>query len=118
VLSGGYDLGDAVEGLNAHLQLDVLFKLKAIIFVFHSMGGILVRQLLVTRQATIIENALHVGLFLVARPSVHWTGTKLFGVRRELSARGAHSHPLTASFYIHRYCSRCGRSLFRIPHAH
>src|SRR5712664_2305811 len=41
-LSAGYSLGDAVEALNAYLRLDQLLQLQRLIFVCHSMGGILV----------------------------------------------------------------------------
>jgi len=80
VLSGGYDLGDAVEGLKAHLQLDGLFNLKTMIFVCHSMGGILVRQFIVTRQAELIEHSIRLGLFLVASPSLGSKYANLFGL--------------------------------------
>ena len=47
--SGRYSLGDAVEALNAYLDLVGLLRLHKLIFVCHSMGGIVVRQFLVTR---------------------------------------------------------------------
>jgi len=70
VFSAGYSLGDAVEALNAYLKLDQLLQLGNLIFVCHSMGGILVRQFLVTRQAALIEKGTKIGLFLVASPSL------------------------------------------------
>jgi pimeloyl-ACP methyl ester carboxylesterase len=69
-LAAGYSLGDAVEALNAYLELDKLLDLQSLIFVCHSMGGIVVRQLLVTRQSLLIDKSIHIGLFLVASPSL------------------------------------------------
>jgi hypothetical protein len=68
--SGDYSLGDAVEALHAYLGLDDLLRLRNLIFVCHSMGGIVVRQMLVTRQAMLIEKGIRIGLFLVASPSL------------------------------------------------
>src|SRR5215469_7270927 len=53
--SAGYSLGDAVEALNAYLELDGLLALKTLIFVCHSMGGIVARQFIVTRQLRLVE---------------------------------------------------------------
>ena len=70
IFSGNYHLGDAVDSLKEHLRLDGLLESKRLIFVCHSMGGIVVRQLLVVRQAEFIEQKTEVGLFLVASPSL------------------------------------------------
>lgn len=70
LFSGNYRLGDAVEALYAYLELDGLLKYRELIFVCHSMGGIVVRQFLVTRQATLIASHAEVTLFLVASPSL------------------------------------------------
>src|SRR4051812_41019747 len=66
LFSGSYSAGDAIESLHAHLELDQILKLKNVIFVCHSMGGIIVRQLLVTRATELIEQRMRIGLFLVA----------------------------------------------------
>jgi hypothetical protein len=45
-------------------------KNQRLIFVCHSMGGIVVRQYLVTRALDFIEAQIHRGLFLVGSPSL------------------------------------------------
>lgn len=70
IFTAGYSLGDAVEALNAYLELDHLFEFRNLVFVCHSMGGILARQLLVTRQSILRDRALRIGLFLIASPSL------------------------------------------------
>jgi pimeloyl-ACP methyl ester carboxylesterase len=79
VFSGGYSIGDAVDALNAYLGLDGLLELRKLIFVCHSMGGIVVRQFLITHQGTLIRNAVRVGLFLIASPSLGSSYANLFG---------------------------------------
>src|SRR5262245_2889860 len=44
VFSGNYRLSDAVDALKEHMRLDGLFDNRRIIFVCHSMGGIVVRK--------------------------------------------------------------------------
>jgi pSer/pThr/pTyr-binding forkhead associated (FHA) protein len=68
--SGNYSIGDAVESMKLHLDLDHLLQLKKLVFVCHSMGGILARQFLVTRQAAVREAKIRIGLFLIASPSL------------------------------------------------
>lgn len=70
VWSGNYTLGDAVESLHAYVTVDRLLEHGDLVFVCHSMGGILVRQWIVTRQASLIERKTRIGLFLVASPSL------------------------------------------------
>ena len=50
ILSGTYRIGDAVDALKEQLGLGGLYASKTLIFVCHSMGGILVRQFIVDRQ--------------------------------------------------------------------
>ncbi len=78
--SGGYSIGDAVEALKAYLELDGLLTLRTLVFVCHSMGGIVARQFLVTRQATLIANSTRIGLFLVASPSLGSGYASLFSL--------------------------------------
>jgi hypothetical protein len=52
------------------MKLDYLFNNKRIIFVCHSMGGIVVRKFLVERYLDLIERNIDVRLFLVASPSL------------------------------------------------
>jgi pimeloyl-ACP methyl ester carboxylesterase len=68
IFSGHDHLGDAVDSLKQYLHADRLLESRHIIFVGHSVGGIVVRQLLVGHQAAFIERQIAVGLFLVASP--------------------------------------------------
>ena len=70
IFSGSYSLSDAVDALKEHMRLDGLFESKQIIFVCHSMGGIVVKKLIVQREAELIEMQTEVGLFLIAVPSL------------------------------------------------
>ena len=70
IFSGNYNLEDAVDSLKEHLRLDGLLNGKRIIFVGHSMGGIVVRQFLVQQEADLINREIEIGLFLVASPSL------------------------------------------------
>ena len=63
IFSGGYTIGDAVDALKAYMELDGLLTSRTLVFVCHSMGGIVARQFLLTRQATLIANATRIGLF-------------------------------------------------------
>ncbi len=71
--SGSYRLGDVVDDLKERLKLDGITqstKGRRIVFVCHSMGGIVVRKLLVERAGDFIEQLIAIGLFLVASPSL------------------------------------------------
>lgn len=68
--SGNYHLADAVDALKEHLNFEKIATPGGIIFVCHSMGGILVRRYLVSRAAELIEREIPVALFLVASPSL------------------------------------------------
>lgn len=71
ISSGYYSLGDVVDSLKEYLRLDEVLKHSSIIFVCHSMGGIVVRRFLVSQQLDLLEDGLkEVGLFLVASPSL------------------------------------------------
>lgn len=70
VLAVDYSLGDAVDALNTFLKLDGLLELRNLIFVCHSMGGIVVRRFVVARESTLVERGSRIGLFLVASPSL------------------------------------------------
>jgi hypothetical protein len=63
-------LGDVVDALKEFMRLDGVFDLSHIIFVAHSMGGIVVRKLLVERAQDFIAKNIAIGLFLVASPSL------------------------------------------------
>ena len=86
IFSGHYQLGDVVDDLKERLRLADVLQNRRLIFVCHSMGGIVVRQYLVTRVLDFIEAQIHVGLFLVGSPSLgseyaNWLGllAKIFG---------------------------------------
>lgn len=68
---GNYNLGDVVDALKTYLHLDEVLKHSQVIFVCHSMGGIVARRFLVSQQLRLMEDGLkEVGLFLVASPSL------------------------------------------------
>jgi hypothetical protein len=86
IFSGNYRLGDIVDALKEQMRLDGLFECEQIIFVCHSLGGIIVRKFLVERAADLIERKTQIGLFLVASPSLgssyaNWLGplARVFG---------------------------------------
>lgn len=68
--SGSYNLGDVVDDLKEHLELDHVIDCKRLIFVCHSMGGIVVRRFLVARAQDLLDRKTIVGLYLVASPSL------------------------------------------------
>ncbi len=79
IFSGHYQLGDVVDDLKERMWMAGALKNQRLIFVCHSMGGIVVRQYLVTRVLDFIEAQIHVGLFLVGSPSLgseyaNWLG--------------------------------------------
>ncbi len=68
--SRSYRLGDVVDALKEHMRLDGVFKCSSIIFVAHSMGGIVVRKLITESSNDFVDQHISVGLFLVASPSL------------------------------------------------
>lgn len=70
LFSGTYRLGDAVDALKEQMRLDRLFECRTLIFVAHSMGGIVARKLVVERAEDFRSRDITVGLFLVASPSL------------------------------------------------
>jgi hypothetical protein len=70
IFSGSYRLGDIVDALKEHMRLDDVLKHDRLIFVCHSMGGIVVRKFIVERATELIEAAKQIGLFLVSSPSL------------------------------------------------
>jgi hypothetical protein len=69
--SGTYSLNDVVDDLKERfLNLDHLVKYRRIVFVCHSMGGIVARKFLVERVNDLLDRNIEVGLFLVASPSM------------------------------------------------
>jgi pimeloyl-ACP methyl ester carboxylesterase/molybdopterin-guanine dinucleotide biosynthesis protein len=69
--TGSYSLSDIVDSLREYFTLDNLIDSVGIIFVCHSMGGIVARRFLVNQHSKLLESGLNrVGLFLVASPSL------------------------------------------------
>lgn len=68
--SGSYHLSDAVDALKEHLALDGISGSTGIVFVCHSMGGIVARRYLVSRATELIERHVQVAIFLLASPSL------------------------------------------------
>src|ERR1035438_6646288 len=50
IFTGNYSLGDVVDALKEQMRLDDVLQSRNVVFVCHSMGGIIVRQYLVSRQ--------------------------------------------------------------------
>jgi pimeloyl-ACP methyl ester carboxylesterase len=65
-----YGIADVADYLREHLRLSKLLEKPKIVFVCHSMGGIVVRRFLVANQAELIAKQPSIGLFLVASPSL------------------------------------------------
>lgn len=70
IFSKTYRLGDAVDALKEHLRLDGLFNCHTLVFVAHSMGGLVARKLVVERVVELRDKDICVGLFLLASPSL------------------------------------------------
>jgi pimeloyl-ACP methyl ester carboxylesterase len=70
IFAGSYSLGDVVDSLKEALVLDDVLGANRIIFVAHSMGGIVVRRYIVQRLSDLEERGTEIGLFLVASPSL------------------------------------------------
>ena len=70
IFSGSYRIGDIVDALKEHMRLDGVLKCNRLIFVCHSMGGIVVRKFIVERAAELIGAGKEIDLYLVASPSL------------------------------------------------
>jgi pimeloyl-ACP methyl ester carboxylesterase len=68
--SGTYSLQDAVDAMKEHFRLDGVISQHTLVFVCHSMGGIVARHFIVTQQALLIRQHTRIGLYLVASPSL------------------------------------------------
>jgi predicted alpha/beta hydrolase family esterase len=68
MFSGTYCIDDAVDTLREYFQLDELWSQDQLIFVCHSLGGIIARRFLISKQVNITGK--RIGLFLVASPSL------------------------------------------------
>ena len=70
IFSGNYKLSDIVSSLKEHLTLDNVTNCQDLIFVCHSMGGIVARKYIVQRAQDLIDLKINIGLFLLASPSL------------------------------------------------
>jgi Alpha/beta hydrolase family len=68
--SGNYRLGDARSALKEHLGVDGVNQCRKLLFVCHSLGGILVRYFLVTEEAELVQQNKEIGLVLLGSPSL------------------------------------------------
>jgi alpha-beta hydrolase superfamily lysophospholipase len=59
-----------VDDLKENMRVDGVLASDRLIFVCHSMGGIVVRKYIVERQAELIGAGKEIDLFLVASPSL------------------------------------------------
>jgi pimeloyl-ACP methyl ester carboxylesterase len=72
-LAGTYSLEDAVDVMREHFRLDGLLARGAkepLIFVCHSMGGIVARRFVVANQLALAECDNPLAFFLIASPSL------------------------------------------------
>ena len=86
--TGNYDLSRVVDDLKTHLSLDGVLQSQHIIFVCHSMGGIVVRKYIVERILDLLNHQTNLGLFLVASPSL---GSKYAELLKPLAERLGHA---------------------------
>jgi hypothetical protein len=70
IFRGTYRLGDVVDALKEHMRVDGVFDSHKLVFVAHSIGGLVVRKLLVERVTDFRDKHISVGFFLVASPSL------------------------------------------------
>jgi ABC-type glycerol-3-phosphate transport system substrate-binding protein/pimeloyl-ACP methyl ester carboxylesterase len=68
--SGNYNLFDAATSLKDRLERDGVLNSRRIIFVCHSMGGIVARKFLLLNESLLKDLRIQIGLFLVASPSL------------------------------------------------
>jgi len=69
--SGTYSLSNVVDDLKERFfKLDGIADSNKVVFVCHSMGGIVVRKLIVERVNDFLDRNIEVGLYLIASPSL------------------------------------------------
>jgi pimeloyl-ACP methyl ester carboxylesterase len=80
LFSGTYNLDDVVGSLKEYLLLDGVIEYPRVVFVCHSMGGIVARRYLVQQENYDLKEkgVKEVGLFLVASPSLGAEYANLF----------------------------------------
>lgn len=90
--SRSYQIGDATDALREYMEIDAVTSSKNLIFVCHSMGGIVSRRYLVQQQARLIEEKHNIGLFLLASPSLgsryaNWLLPIIYGFKHAQAAK-------------------------------
>ena len=70
IFSGSYSLGDVVDSLKECLALDGITSANRLVFVAHSMGGIVTRRYIVQQTSEFARRSTQIGLFLIASPSL------------------------------------------------
>lgn len=70
IFSGHYKLSDVVDDFKERARLDGVLDNEQLIFVCHSMGGVVVRKFIVQQAVDLIKRQIEIGLFLVASPSL------------------------------------------------
>jgi hypothetical protein len=70
IQSRTYSIADVSDALREHFNIAHLWDAQNLIFVCHSMGGIVVRRFLVANQVRFISQRPKLGLFLVESPSL------------------------------------------------
>lgn len=68
--SGTYRLGDVVDAFEESADLDGVLDCDRMVFVCHSMGGIVARKFVVSRAVALIDKSIEIGLFFLASPSL------------------------------------------------
>ncbi|MCA1494590.1 alpha/beta hydrolase [Ensifer sp. NBAIM29] len=68
--SGDYSISDVVDALETELRLQKIDRGDSLIFVCHSMGGIVARRYLIRRESHIKKAVKHIGLMLIASPAL------------------------------------------------
>ena len=70
LFSGTYSLIDVVSALRESLRSDRVIGSRTLIFIGHSMGGIVARKLIVDEQLEYYRQQKRIGVFLIASPSL------------------------------------------------
>lgn len=71
ISSGSYNLNDVVDDLKERLErLDAVFESEEVVFICHSMGGIIARKFILERFFYFPKSLRKLGLFLLASPSL------------------------------------------------
>lgn len=89
IFSGKYTIDSIVQALYDILKIDNVLNSKHIVFICHSMGGIVVRKFLVKRELQL--QSKKISLFLIASPSL---GAKYAQWFKGIARIMGHSHAL------------------------